>query len=97
MTINTFQSITELLQHIKENKLFENYQTIDHDVEHERQYPYKIPLQIWKAQTDCKEDEFCYEYDDGALFVDRPFDSDVRDYDSAERFVYISTVANTNE
>lgn len=94
--VNVFQSIqsiTQLLQHIKDAQLFEVYKTLDHDEEHERKYPYKIPLHIWKQHTDWKADDFCCEYHDGALFVDRPFDSDFRDYDSPERFVYISTVA----
>jgi hypothetical protein len=32
--------------------------------------------------------------DDGTLFYDRFFDADYKDYDSSERYIYLSIFAN---
>lgn len=85
-----FNSIQQLLAYIKEIQLFDNYQTVDNDAEHEKKYPYQIPLEKWISESGWLiTQDFCLVFPDGAIFVDRYFDSDYRDYDMPTRYVYI--------
>lgn len=86
--LSQFGSIQDLLAYIKEK--FERYQTVDNNEEHEKKYPYQIPLETWNSETGWQiMDGFCLEFADGAIFVDRYFDSDYRDYDKPTRYVYL--------
>ena len=85
-----FDSIQVLLAYIKEIETFDNYKTVDKDEEHEKKYPYQIPLEIWNNTMHLQiMDGISLEFADGAIFVDRYFDSDYRDYDMPTRYVYI--------
>ena len=85
-----FDSIQVLLAYIKEIEEFDKYKTASYNEEHEKMYPYQIPLEIWNSMTHLQIMEgVCLEFDDGAIFVDRYFDSDYRDYDMPTRYVYI--------
>jgi len=83
-------SIQVLLAYIKEIELFDKYKTASYNEEHEKMYPYQIPLEIWNSMTHLQiMDGICLEFDDGAIFVDRYFDADYCDYDMPTRYVYI--------
>ena len=88
--LSQIDSIQDLLAYIKTIEQFDRYQTADNNEEHEKKYPYQIPLEMWNSETGWQmTDGFCLEFADGAIFVDRYFDSDYRDYDMPTRYVYL--------
>lgn len=93
---NQFGSIQDLLAYIKTIEQFDRYQTVDNNEEHEKKYPYQIPLETWNSETGWQmTDRFCLDFADGAIFVDRYFDSDYRDYDMPTRYVYLCCFRNS--
>jgi len=85
------KSIESLLAYIREESLFVEDATIDSDEDFVERIPYQIPLDNWNEITGWQVDDWLFNmaFPDGALFVDRYFDSDYKDYDSPNRFMYI--------
>ena len=78
-------SMQALYAYFKETGIFEFYE------EENDRYYYQIPVEVWTAVTGIVPGWlFRITLDDGSLFYERFFNADYTDYESPDRYIYLS-------
>jgi hypothetical protein len=85
------QSVDRLVEYFRDNQLFDKFNTFEIP-RYQPYYLYQIPVEVWEEITDIDREvvDFLPVVMDGAIYIDRYFDPDYKDYDSADRYVYLS-------
>jgi hypothetical protein len=87
--LNEYDSILSLIEYFRKNNLFDK--AIAPCDRCREKYEYQIPQSQWIKSTGIEIDMHShFIYSDGAIWLDRFFDADYKDYDDARRYVYIS-------
>lgn len=87
--LNDTQSMQSLCKFFKETGIFARYEELNE--RHQEQYYYQIPIEVWTTITGfVPEWFFRVTMEDGTLFYDRFFDADYKEYDSLDRYIYLS-------
>ena len=90
--LNDTQSMQVLYKFFKETGIFARYE--ESNERHQEEYYYQIPVDVWTTATGLVPEWFFrVTMDDGTLFYDRFFDADYKDYDSPDRYIYLSIFA----
>lgn len=87
--LNDTHSMQVLYKFFKESGIFSRYEELNE--RHQQHYYYQISVKEWTTVTGLTPEWFFrVTMEDGTLFYDRFFDADYKDYDSSDRYIYLS-------